>query len=91
MWRGLPRLRDLAAFDGWLYRITVNAAKMSLRRRCGVRELHLEPDMRPEATARPLGWLAAYGPNANRQLPGPRLRPLAPNGDRLDLDQPAAR
>lgn len=49
MWRGLPRLRDPAAFDGWLYRITVNAAKMSLRRRRGVRELHLEPDMPSEA------------------------------------------
>jgi RNA polymerase sigma-70 factor (ECF subfamily) len=49
MWRGLPRLRDAAAFDGWLYRVTVNAAKMSLRRRRGVRELHLEPDMPSEA------------------------------------------
>lgn len=44
MWRGLPSLRDPAAFDAWLYRITVNASKMVLRRRRGVHELHLEDD-----------------------------------------------
>ena len=27
-WRELPRLRDLAAFDGWLNRIVANAARM---------------------------------------------------------------
>ena len=28
-WRKLPRLRDLAAFDGWLNRIVANAALMA--------------------------------------------------------------
>src|SRR3954447_7317527 len=42
MWRGLPSLRSVEAFDGWLYRLTVNASKMSLRRRRGIRELTLE-------------------------------------------------
>jgi len=41
MWRGLPSLRSEAAFDGWLHQITVNACKMSLRRRRGVREVEL--------------------------------------------------
>src|SRR4051794_263662 len=41
MWRGLPSLRSADAFDGWLHRITVNSAKMSLRRRRGVREVRL--------------------------------------------------
>jgi len=39
MWRGLPALRSADAFDGWLNRITVNASKMALRRRRGVREV----------------------------------------------------
>jgi RNA polymerase sigma-70 factor (ECF subfamily) len=41
MWRGLPSLRSADAFDGWLHRITINACKMSLRRRRGVREVEL--------------------------------------------------
>jgi RNA polymerase sigma-70 factor, ECF subfamily len=44
MWRGLPSLRDPGAFDGWLHRVTVNASKMILRRRRGVRELPLTAD-----------------------------------------------
>jgi RNA polymerase sigma-70 factor, ECF subfamily len=44
MWRGLPRLRDARAFEGWLYRVTVNAARMVGRRRRGVREIELQPD-----------------------------------------------
>jgi RNA polymerase sigma-70 factor (ECF subfamily) len=39
MWRGLPRLRDLDAFDGWLYRVTLNASRMALRTRRGIREI----------------------------------------------------
>src|SRR4051794_32276901 len=42
MWRGLPGLREAASFEGWLYRITVNSSKMTLRRRRGVREISLE-------------------------------------------------
>jgi RNA polymerase sigma-70 factor (ECF subfamily) len=41
MWRGLPSLRSADAFDGWLRRITINACKMSLRRRRGFREVEL--------------------------------------------------
>jgi RNA polymerase sigma-70 factor (ECF subfamily) len=41
MWRGLPSLRSADSFDGWLYRITVNASRMALRRRRGVREVTL--------------------------------------------------
>ena len=52
MWRGLPSLRDPAAFDGWLYRITVNACRMALRRRRGVREIQLPPDP-PDLTDSP--------------------------------------
>jgi RNA polymerase sigma-70 factor (ECF subfamily) len=44
MWRGLPSLRSTDAFDAWLYRLTVNASKMILRRRRGVREISLDPD-----------------------------------------------
>ena len=32
-WRQLPRLRDPAAFDGWLNRIVANAALMARRHR----------------------------------------------------------
>jgi len=46
-WRQLPRLRDVANFDGWLYRILAHAAadESSRRRRfaASVRNLRLEP------------------------------------------------
>jgi len=45
MWRGLPSLRSADSFDGWLYRITVNASKMALRKRRGVREVELVSDV----------------------------------------------
>lgn len=57
MWRGLPSLRSEAAFDGWLHRITVNACKMAVRRRRGVREVELTE----LATDLPVG----YDPNFN--------------------------
>jgi RNA polymerase sigma-70 factor (ECF subfamily) len=40
-WKGLRGLRDVTAFDGWLTRLTVNAARMTLRsrRRRLVREI----------------------------------------------------
>lgn len=44
MWRGLPSLKSAEAFDGWLHRVTVNASKMALRRKRGVREIQLDPD-----------------------------------------------
>jgi RNA polymerase sigma-70 factor (ECF subfamily) len=51
MWRGLPSLRSAEAFDGWLYRITVNACRMSLRRRRGVREIELEDGVATDSRA----------------------------------------
>jgi RNA polymerase sigma-70 factor, ECF subfamily len=38
-WRQLPRLRDPAAFDGWLNRIVANAALMARRHRVRLREV----------------------------------------------------
>src|SRR5215210_3453771 len=47
-WRQLPKLRDVASFDGWLYRILVRAAadqSASRRRFTGsVQSLRLEPN-----------------------------------------------
>jgi RNA polymerase sigma-70 factor, ECF subfamily len=43
-WRQLPRLRDIAAFDGWLNRIVGNAARMSRRHRVRLREIAVETD-----------------------------------------------
>ncbi len=42
-WRQLPRLRDPAAFDGWLNRITANAAAMTRRHRVRLREVSVRP------------------------------------------------
>ena len=40
-WRTLPRLRDTAAFDGWLNRIVANAARMGRRHRSRLREIQV--------------------------------------------------
>jgi len=42
-WRQLPRLRDTAAFDGWLNRIVANAALMARRHRVRLREVSVGP------------------------------------------------
>ena len=42
-WRQLPRLRDPAAFDGWLNRIVANAALMTRRHRVRLREVSVQP------------------------------------------------
>ena len=42
-WRQLPRLRDAAAFDGWLNRIVSNAALMARRHRLRLREVSVAP------------------------------------------------
>jgi RNA polymerase sigma-70 factor (ECF subfamily) len=42
-WRKLPRLRDTAAFDGWLNRIVANAALMARRHRVRLREVSIRP------------------------------------------------
>ncbi len=40
-WRSLGSLRDAERFDAWLYRITINAARMVARRRRGLREIQM--------------------------------------------------
>jgi RNA polymerase sigma-70 factor (ECF subfamily) len=56
-WRQLPRLRDSAAFDGWLNRIVANAALMARRHRVRLREVKVRPafpsDPTPEPEPRP--------------------------------------
>jgi RNA polymerase sigma-70 factor (ECF subfamily) len=42
-WRQIPRLRDPAAFDGWLNRVVANAALMARRRRGRRREVQVRP------------------------------------------------
>lgn len=42
-WRQLPRLRESAAFDGWLNRIVANAALMARRHRVRLREVSVQP------------------------------------------------
>jgi RNA polymerase sigma-70 factor, ECF subfamily len=53
-WRKLPTLRDVDRFDAWLDRITVNACRMALRKRRGVRELRLIPGADFSPTGRPI-------------------------------------
>jgi RNA polymerase sigma-70 factor (ECF subfamily) len=55
-WRQLPRLRDPAAFDGWLNRIVANAALMSRRHRVRLREVSVRsayPDDKTPPTEPP--------------------------------------
>jgi len=42
-WGQIPRLRDPAAFDGWLNRVVANAALMARRRRGRRREVQVHP------------------------------------------------
>jgi RNA polymerase sigma-70 factor (ECF subfamily) len=51
-WRQLPRLRDSAAFDGWLNRIVANAALMARRHRVRLREVSVRP-AQPDRDALP--------------------------------------
>lgn len=41
VWRGLPRLRDAERFDGWTYRLLVNACADAGRRRRSTAELRV--------------------------------------------------
>ena len=64
-WRQLPRLRDPAAFDGWLNRIVANAALMARRHRVRLREVSVRPAHPGDETPR--------RPNRRRtRTPGPR-------------------
>jgi RNA polymerase sigma-70 factor (ECF subfamily) len=51
-WRSLRSLRDPARFDAWLGRIVVNACRMALRRRRGVREITIEEKTASETSDR---------------------------------------
>ena len=64
-WRELPRLRDLAAFDGWLNRIVANAARMSRRHRVRLREVSVEQE---EAQATEFGAVAGPGRSESDQI-----------------------
>ena len=52
-WRQLPRLRDSAAFDGWLNRIVANAALMARRHRVRLREVSVRPAYPGDVTPEP--------------------------------------
>jgi RNA polymerase sigma-70 factor, ECF subfamily len=52
-WRQLPRLRDTAAFDGWLNRIVANAALMARRHRVRLREVSVGPAYPGDETPQP--------------------------------------
>ena len=52
-WRTLPRLRDAAAFDGWLNRIVANAALMARRHRLRLREVPVTPIQPDDAAPEP--------------------------------------
>jgi RNA polymerase sigma-70 factor (ECF subfamily) len=57
-WRQIPRLRDPAAFDGWLNRVVANSALMARRRRSRRREMHVRPvpidDIGPAEVGQPI-------------------------------------
>ena len=77
-WRGLPTLRERAAFSGWLYRLAVNRCLNLLRGRRPVAELDLatlrstRPEEQPEAAAESGAEVAALG--AALQLLTPEQR-----------------
>ena len=52
-WRQLPRLRDSAAFDGWLNRIVANAALMARRHRVRLREVAVQPAFPGDTSPQP--------------------------------------
>jgi RNA polymerase sigma-70 factor (ECF subfamily) len=52
-WRQLPRLRNPAAFDGWLNRIVANAALMARRHRVRLREVSVRPAYPGDETPQP--------------------------------------
>lgn len=64
-WRQLPRLRDVAAFDGWLNRIVANAALMARRHRVRLREVNMAAPM-PGDDLDPIE--PRYDPNARTDI-----------------------
>jgi RNA polymerase sigma-70 factor, ECF subfamily len=71
-WRQLPRLRDAAAFDGWLNRIVANAALMARRHRLRLREVSVAP--------------IQSGDVPNEPEPAPDLRARTAFDDVVDSD-----
>ena len=71
-WRQLPRLRDAAAFDGWLNRIVANAALMARRHRLRLREVSVAP--------------IQSGDMPNEPEPAPDLRARTAFDDVVDND-----
>ena len=71
-WRQLPRLRDAAAFDGWLNRIVANAALMARRHRLRLREVSVAP--------------IQSGEIAHEPEPAPDLRARTAYDDVVDND-----
>ena len=43
-WKSIESLRDVERFNAWLYRITLNSARMVARKRRGIREIQLTTD-----------------------------------------------
>ena len=87
-WRSLAGLRDVDRFEAWFGRIVVNACRMSLRKRRGVREITVQSartdgvgsdgDVRERAgTDRPLADIAASADTFDRAF------------DRLSADERA--
>jgi RNA polymerase sigma-70 factor (ECF subfamily) len=59
-WQMLPRLRDTAAFDGWLSQIVVNRARMARRGRSRRREVQVTAVATDQRE--PVEWAAVEGP-----------------------------
>jgi RNA polymerase sigma-70 factor, ECF subfamily len=59
-WRELPSLRDAERFEAWLWRITINACRSSLRgrRRANVHEIAVDDDASDAGPAQPGGEFA---------------------------------
>lgn len=67
-WRQIPRLRDPAAFDGWLNRVVANAARMARRHRGRLREVQVQPTAADgSSSSDPSG---TYDPNARTAIDG---------------------
>lgn len=65
VWRQLPRLRDSAAFDGWLNRIVANSSRMARRHRVRLREVRVAPS---SAAPGPSPHEPPFDPNARTEI-----------------------
>jgi len=78
MWRGLPSLRDIDAFEAWTWRLITNAATTELRRSHGragsIRLLRLDDDAEEELRA-PIEPTRAVGERDELERAFARLTP----------------